>query len=72
MPAPQNKYMVQIVWGRGGRMKEESLPGAFPATVEGYTAMRTCLLACVTRLDRILAQAIDEAQAAAATTKEEA
>lgn len=50
-----NKYMIQIVWGKGGRMKQESLPHVFPATAEGYAAFRASIMDCVDRLDKIIA-----------------
>jgi hypothetical protein len=60
-----NRYMVQIVWGKGGRMKQESLPHVFPATKDGYQAMRDSLVECVDRLDKIIAAETDDARSRA-------
>jgi hypothetical protein len=55
MARAYNRYMVQIVWGNGGRFRQESIPHVFPATPEGYASMRASLLECVERLDAIVA-----------------
>jgi hypothetical protein len=63
MPAPYNKYMIQIVWGKGGRCTQTSIPHVFPANKAGYTAMRASIMECVDRLDQIIAAETDDEKA---------
>lgn len=63
MPAAYNRYMVQVVWGKGGRCKTVSLPHVFPATREGYTDMRRKLMEQIELLDRIIAAETDDEKA---------